>query len=181
MDKHESIIAAASAVFEKSGFRGVGVDAVLAPSGVSTRTLYKHFGSREGLVLAVLAQRHRQFMERLVGNNPADPVADLFDQLQLWLDEHGARGCMLLRARSEYAGASEAIVALVREQKKEFEDEIARRIVLSLGGENRSLAVQIWLLFEGATAAASVSERSVVADAKQAANVLVASAREPRQ
>lgn len=177
MDKRNSIVACASDIFEESGFRGVGVDAVLAPSGASTRTLYKHFGSRDGLVQAVLEDRHRQFMERLVGNNPADLVGDLFDQLQLWLDEHGARGCMLLRARSEYADANPAIVALVRDQKKKFEDEIARRVALSLGAENKPLAVQIWLLFEGATAAASVSDWAVVGEAKQAAMILVAAAR----
>ncbi|MGR3422008.1 MAG: TetR/AcrR family transcriptional regulator [Paracoccus sp. (in: a-proteobacteria)] len=42
-------------VFEEHGFRGLGVDGILGPSRASTRTLYKHFGSRDGLVLAVLA------------------------------------------------------------------------------------------------------------------------------
>lgn len=181
MDKREIIIAGASSVFEASGFRGIGVDAVLAPSGVSTRTLYKHFGSRDGLVRAVLEERHRHFMARLEGKNPADPVADLFDQLQLWLDEHGARGCMLLRARSEYAGASADIVALVRTQKAEFEREIARRVAQSLEREDPALTVQIWLLFEGATAAASVSGNAVVSEAKRAASALVALARERSQ
>jgi AcrR family transcriptional regulator len=178
MNKRDSMVWGASGVFETNGFRGVGVDAVLAPSGVSTRTLYKHFGSREALVEAVLEARHRQFMLRLEGNQPDDPVGDLFDQLAQWLDEHGARGCMLLRARSEYAGASPEIVALVRRQKEEFEREIARRVALGLGKENASLAVQIWILFEGATAAASVSENSVVTQAKQAASALVALARQ---
>ncbi|HEV7275829.1 MAG TPA: TetR/AcrR family transcriptional regulator [Devosiaceae bacterium] len=181
MDKRDVIIAGASRIFEASGFRGVGVDAVLAPSGVSTRTLYKHFGSRDGLVRAVLVERHRQFMQRLEGKNPADPVGDLFDQLQLWLDERGARGCMLLRARSEYAGASADIVALVRSQKEEFTSEIARRVAQSLGREEPALTVQIWLLFEGATAAASVSQVPVVGEAKRAANALVAVARERAQ
>jgi AcrR family transcriptional regulator len=178
MDKRESIIEAASNVFETNGFRGTGVDAVLAPSGVSTRTLYKHFGSRDELVQAVLQVRHRQFMQRLENTEPDDPVGDIFDQLEQWLDEHGARGCMLLRARSEYAGASPEIVALVRRQKQEFEREIARRIALSIGQENPSLTMQVWLLFEGATATASVSENAVVRQAKQAANVLVALARD---
>lgn len=178
MKKRESIIAGASRVFETNGFRGVGVDAVLAPSGVSTRTLYKHFGSRDGLVRAVLELRHQRFMQRLEGKDPADPVGDLFDQLQQWLDEHGARGCMLLRARSEYAVANPDIVELVGRQKKEFECEIARRVALDLGCENAALTVQIWLLFEGATVAASVSDHSIVAEAKQAANVLMSVARE---
>ncbi|WP_173088575.1 TetR/AcrR family transcriptional regulator [Devosia sp. 1635] len=181
MDKRDDIVAGASGVFETSGFRGVGVDAVLVPSGASTRTLYKHFGSRDGLVLAVLEERHRRFMQKLVEIDPADPVGDLFDKLQQWLDDHGAHGCMLLRARSEYADTNPEIVALVRRQKNEFERDIARRVALSLGGESTSLTVQIWLLFEGATAAASISGSSVVSEARQAASVLVAIAREQVQ
>ncbi|MFC4168189.1 TetR/AcrR family transcriptional regulator [Teichococcus aestuarii] len=183
------IIAAAVAAFEADGFRGLGVDRVLAPSGTSTRTLYKHFGSKEGLVLAVLEERHRRFAEALEAAAPegagegagegsgAEPVAVLFDTLRRWLGEHGARGCMLLRARAEYAGASDEIVALVRRQKQEFRALVATRVAAALGREDARLATQIWLLFEGATAAASVAEPEVVEAAKAAAAALLGAAR----
>ncbi|WP_219929827.1 TetR/AcrR family transcriptional regulator [Teichococcus aestuarii] len=179
------IIAAAVAAFEADGFRGLGVDRVLAPSGASTRTLYKHFGSKEGLVLAVLEERHRRFAEALEAAAPegagegsgAEPVAVLFDTLRRWLGEHGARGCMLLRARAEYAGASDEIVALVRRQKQEFRALVATRVAAALGREDARLATQIWLLFEGATAAASVAEPEVVEAAKAAAAALLGAAR----
>ncbi|WP_198299051.1 TetR/AcrR family transcriptional regulator [Bordetella genomosp. 13] len=172
------MIDGAAQAFEARGFRGIGVDEVLAPSGASTRTLYKHFGSRDGLVLAVLQARHRDFMQRLhARGETGDPVAQLFHVLERWLVEHGARGCLLLRARSEYAAANEDIVALVRGQKEEFEREIARRVRAVLGRANAGLATQIWLLFEGATAAASVADLSVVAAARRAAAVLVMAAR----
>ncbi len=176
MDKRSHMIAGATRAFEAQGFRGIGVDAVLAPSGASTRTLYKHFGSRDGLVLAVLEQRHQDFMARL-NDEGADPVGKLFDALEQWLAEHGARGCMLLRARSEYAGANEAIVTLVRRQKEEFEHEIGQRVAAALGHPDPALARQVWLLFEGATAAASVSDLSIISAARQAAKVLVEAAR----
>jgi AcrR family transcriptional regulator len=177
MDKRNDMIAGAARAFEAEGFRGIGVDGVLAPSGASTRTLYKHFGSRDGLVLAVLEERHRNFMDRLeLQRENADPVGVLFDTLEQWLIEHGARGCMLLRARGEYAGANEDVVDLVRRQKEEFQQEIGRRVETALGFADAGLATQIWLLFEGANAAASVSDLSVVGLAKQAARVLAAAA-----
>ena len=83
---------------------------------------------------------------------------------------------MLLQARSEYAGANEDVVALVRRQKEEFEREIGKRVETVLGSADACLATQIWLLFEGATAAASVSDLSVVGVAKHAAGVLVTAA-----
>ena len=179
MDKRSEIIAGAARIFEAEGFRGVGIDRVIAPSGASTRTLYKHFGSRDGLVIAVLEARHRCFMDQLADGDPqnTDPVAVLFDTLRSWMAAHGARGCMLLRARSEYGEASEEIVLLVSRQKQEFRDEIARRVERALGRKDAVLSAQIWLLFEGATAAASVAGASVMEDAKSAALMLLENAR----
>jgi AcrR family transcriptional regulator len=182
MDKRMDIIAGATSVFETDGFRGVGVDDVLAPSGASTRTLYKHFGSKDGLVLAVLEERHRGFADRLNATaKDADPVGTLFETLKNWLDERGARGCMLLRARAEYASANEEIAALVHRQKGEFRRMVAARTEAALGRADDRLATRIWLLFEGATAAASVAELSVVDDAKAAAALLVEEARRNAQ
>lgn len=170
MDKRADIVSGAASAFEADSFRGIGVDRVLAPSGTSTRTLYKHFRSKEELVLAVLKDRHRRFAERLeAAAANADAVEVLFDTLRHWLEEHGARGCMLLRARAEYSGANEDIVDLVRRQKDEFRRMVAGRVEAVLGWRDDKLATQIWLLFEGATAAASVAEIAVIEEAKAAA------------
>jgi AcrR family transcriptional regulator len=179
MDKRNEIIAGAAHIFEAEGFRGVGIDRVIAPSGASTRTLYKHFGSRDGLVIAVLEARHRRFMDQLSEWEAldVDPVGSLFDALASWMDVHGARGCMLLRARSEYSEASQEIVLLVSRQKHEFRDEIVRRVACVLGRKEAVLSTQIWLLFEGATAAASVADATVIDDAKSAALWLLENAR----
>lgn len=174
MSKKRDIISGAERVFEVQGFRGVGVDGILAASGASTRTLYKLFGSREGLVLAVLEERHSEFMARLrERGDPGDPVGNLFDVLEHWINDHGARGCMLLRAFGEYAGVSEAVTVLVRQQKQEFAREIAERIRQAVGNSDDELTTQVWLLFEGATAAASISDILVVRSAKRAAAALL--------
>ncbi|TJZ89907.1 TetR/AcrR family transcriptional regulator [Paracoccus gahaiensis] len=173
MNKQNEIITGAMRTFETHGFRGIGVDAVLAPSGASTRTLYKHFGSRDGLVLAVLEQRHQAFMDRLAAA-PNGGVGGLFDALSVWLEEFGASGCMLLRAHGEYAGSNVEIVACVRRQKNEFLVEFARRIEQALGRKDDTLTLQVWLLFEGATAAASVMGPQVVGPAKDASEALLA-------
>lgn len=177
MDKRTEILQGAAHIFETDGFRGVGIDRVIAPSGASTRTLYKHFGSRDGLVIAVLEARHRAFMELLEANRDAgDSIAGLFESLRTWMTARGARGCMLLRARSEYAAASEEIVTLVHRQKSEFRAEVSSQVDAALGCHDPVLSVQVWLLFEGATAAASVAGLSVIEDAKQAALSLLANA-----
>ena len=100
----------------------------------------------------------------------------MFDTQARWLSEHGARGCMLLRARGEYAGANPDVLDLVRRQKEEFEREIAGRVEAVLGHADTELATQIWVLLEGATATASVSDLPVMQAAKRAAAVLLAAA-----
>ena len=178
MNKRADLIASAASAFDAGGFRGIGIDAVLAPSGISTRTLYKHFASRDDLVLAVLEARHRAFMDRLrEGQRDADALDVLFDTLKGWLVDKGARGCLMLRARGEYAGANAAIVALVQQQKQDLLEDIGTRVEAVLGLAEADLAMQIWLLFEGATAVASVSGPSVVDAAKHAAGALVTTAR----
>lgn len=175
MDKRTEIIDGATRLFEAEGFRGIGIDRVIAPSGASTRTLYKHFGSRDGLVLAVLEARHRAFMDRLQ-MHPGS-IDALFDTLREWVEEHGTLGCMLLRARSEYGQASDEIVSLVDRQKAEFRNEVAERVRLAFGQSDERLTRQIWLMFEGATAAASIAGASVIDDAKEAARSLIVLAR----
>ncbi|WP_185983542.1 TetR/AcrR family transcriptional regulator [Aureimonas mangrovi] len=177
MDKRNDIIAGASEAFDAGGLRGAGIDGILAPSGTSTRTLYKHFGSRDGLVLAVLEDRDNRFMERL-SQCDAAPVDAVFEVLRDWLRERGANGCMLMRARAEFGSGKADIVALVRERKRAFEEEVAARVEMETGREDAELATQIWLLFEGATAAASVADLSVVDAAQRAARLLVVAARE---
>jgi len=176
MTKRGEIIAGAMRAFEEHGFRGIGVDAVLAPSGASTRTLYKHFASREGLVLAVIEQRHRAFMDRLAAA-PGGGVAGLFEALSDWQGEFGAHGCMLLRARSEYAGSSPDIAGTVARQKAEFRAEIGRRVEAEIRRPDEALSLQVWVLFEGAGAAATVVGAQVVGAAQAAAQALVAAAR----
>jgi AcrR family transcriptional regulator len=178
MNKRNEILASAALTFEERGFRGIGIDHVLATTGVSTRTFYKHFGSRDGLVIAVLEARHLAFVEQLASEGTrSEPIGSLFDTLREWTQLRGAHGCMLLRARSEYAGANAEIVALVERQKTEFRAAIAARVLAALGRENDELRDQIWLVFEGATAAASVSNVSVIGEARSAALTLVECAR----
>src|SRR5690606_3935685 len=108
--------------------------------GASTRTLYKHFGSRDGLVLAVLEARHRAFMAELAqAADGGNPVAAFFDTLKAWTERHGARGCMLLRARAEYGAANAEIVALSGRQKQEYRIEVARRVQAVLGRDDARL------------------------------------------
>lgn len=178
MDKRAQIVAAAQKVFQEEGFQGVGVDRLLEPSGASTRTLYKHFGSKDGLAAAVLADRAGRFLAVLSEPVPAqNPVAALFDGLRRWMAEEGAHGCLFLRALGEYAARGGGIADQVRTHKEAVRAVIAARVAAELGRPDEAVAAQVWLLFEGATAASAVAGAGVVAAAKDAASVLVSASK----
>jgi AcrR family transcriptional regulator len=180
MKKQQAIIGGAERAFEAEGFRGIGVDKILAQSGASTRTLYKHFGSRDGLVVEVLKHMHLAFMALLREADPSDPVGQLFDIQRRWTDDHINSGCMFLRAHGEYAAVNAEITAVVHDHKQQFETEIGRRVEIALGSPDADLAMQISLLFEGATALLSLRGPITLETAKEAAALLVRSRLEHR-
>lgn len=178
MSKQTEILDGAENVFEANGFRGIGVDHILAQSGASTRTLYKHFGSRDGLVAEVLSRRHSAFMEKLVDTIPSDPVGQVFDVQLQWIEEHTNSGCLFFRAFGEYSTTAPEITAITQEHKDAFEAEINRRVELALGRPDGALAMQVWILFEGAVALACMRGTQVIATARQSSISLIEASRD---
>jgi AcrR family transcriptional regulator len=82
----ERIIATAYELFMRRGIRGVGVDKIIALSGVAKASFYRHFPSKDDLVLAVLARREQDWTKGLVetgarqrGTTPQGRLLAIFD------------------------------------------------------------------------------------------------------
>ncbi len=87
----ERILSTAYALFSRRGIRAVGVDEILARSGVAKATLYRHFRSKDDLVLAFLRRREQlwtiQLVERqshLRGDTPEQRLLAIFDVFDDW-------------------------------------------------------------------------------------------------
>ncbi|MDJ0932062.1 TetR/AcrR family transcriptional regulator [Breoghania sp.] len=88
------------------------VDQILAKSGVSRGTFYRYFDGRDGLAIEVLEERAERFErcleERLeVSGGLRDGIVAVFEFLENWADEHGARGCLFQTSMVEFAGWEE--------------------------------------------------------------------------
>ncbi|WAL67501.1 TetR/AcrR family transcriptional regulator [Amycolatopsis cynarae] len=90
-DARERIVTTAYDLFSRRGIRGVGIDEVIARSGVAKATLYRHFPSKEALVLAFLDRREQLwtvgFVEaqaRRRGETPVDRLLAIFDVFDGW-------------------------------------------------------------------------------------------------
>ena len=173
MDLKTTILKAVEPLFDRYGFMASGMDRLTEAAGVSSRTLYKHFGSKTGLMAAVLAERDRRFRSRL----DVRTVDALFAALEEWILVEGARGCLFLRALGETGGDTPEIVTAVQRQKAFLRERVGDIVRLQLGEPREDLVSQLLVLFEGATAAAAYRGAEVASAARVAAGTLVANAR----
>lgn len=184
MPNAEQIVAAAEAVLYREGFHATGVDRLVAAAGVTPRTLYRHFRSKDDLVRAVLERRDARYAERFradVARHAAacgDPLLACFDALKDWLTAEGDRGCMFLKAIGEYGARTPAIAEVAASRKRRALDDLRCRVGAAGLDPGDGLPERLMLLMEGATALAPVLGPEAAADqARVAAADLLAAAR----
>ena len=149
----QRILAGAEGLFDRRGFHAVGIDDIAAEANVSTRTLYKHMGSKDGLVREVLDQRRERFFAALRAGDGG--VRSLFDGLADWFTEHPAHGCVFLRARAEYGDQGGPIPEAAERYGRQLRAELEHQLsVDGCTGPVEALVDQLVVLFEGATSAA---------------------------
>lgn len=102
--------------FYDGGFHATGIDTVMAESGISKRTLYKYFPSKEDLIEAVLDYYGKEIANAYFGPAQAghgdvrEQILACFDSRRMQL-EADRRGCLGIKASQEYAGKHEGIAA----------------------------------------------------------------------
>lgn len=79
VERRRAIVAAATEHFAREGYRGTGIAAIAKEAGVTTGGVLHHFGSKEGLLVAVLQQRDREAVAAFE-SHPSDSVADELDR-----------------------------------------------------------------------------------------------------
>ena len=103
----ERILDTAFRLFYAHGPRGVGVDTVIAESGVAKATLYKHFPRKDDLVLAYLDRVDQAWFGQLraaarpPGDDPRDQLVGMFDALGSACRREGYHGCAFINTAAE--------------------------------------------------------------------------------
>lgn len=113
MKKYPQLLSQALALFYRQGFHATGVDQLAAEAGLTKKTLYRYFATKEALIEAVLQLRDEDFMAALdafVAPLAADarPRAYL-GFLAQWLGGEGFCGCLFINAAAEYPQHADAI------------------------------------------------------------------------
>lgn len=173
MELTTKLITAAEKLFDRHGYMATGMDRLTEAAGMSSRTLYKHAGSKAQLMALVLNERDRRFMARL----EVKSVDALFAALEDWVRVEGTGGCLFLRSLAETGGDTPEIAQAVAVHKAAFRQRVSDVVAADLGHEDPPLAEQILILFEGATQAAIYRGAGAVSAARSAAAILMSGAR----
>lgn len=181
--RRDHLMEVARDLFMEHGFHGTGIDKILGQAGVSKKTLYAHFRSKDELILAVLKQHDSSFRNnfmRQVEQASVDPRARLmaiFDVAEDWFDAPNFFGCVFINAVGEYSAEDTPVRSACRDYKKQITDFIIGLAKDAGVMDPKALGDQLSLLLEGAIVTAQVSDKDqAVRAAKSAASVLIAKA-----
>ena len=171
----ERILETADRLFYLQGIRAVGVDTIAAEIGISKRTLYNHFPSKDALISAYLERRFVQ--PRPSDKPPAEQILATFDSLERRFASKDFRGCPFVNAVAEL-GAEDRAVQKIAIAFKESRRIWFRDLLMQLGvADAEGLATQLTLLVDGSIAQDLVrDDPSMARAAKEAARVLLMNA-----
>jgi AcrR family transcriptional regulator len=171
----ERILETADRLFYLQGIRAIGVDTIAAEIGISKRTLYNHFPSKDALISAYLARRFVQ--PQPSDKPPAEQILSTFDRLERGFASKGFRGCPFVNAVAEL-GAEDKSVRKIAVAFKESRRLWFRDLLLRLGvADAEGLATQLTLLVDGSIAQDLVrNDPAMARAAKEAAKVLLKNA-----
>ena len=178
---HERLLAAAAALFQENGIQATGVDAIIEEAGVAKATFYRHFPSKDDLVVAWLRDPRARWFERVraraqaSGAGPRDEILLFFEATASWLEAEGYRGCPYLNTAVEIADPAHPARLVIRETL----DEIAAylRSLLTAAGyrDPELMAMELQALLAGAISLAVARHTGAYAlTAREAARHILA-------
>ena len=150
----DKILAAADKLFYAQGIRAIGVDTVAAEAGVSKRTLYNYYPSKDALIAAYLTARFKQMTP---SDAPArEQILAYFDYLERLIADGSFRGCPYVNAVAELGDPKHPATAIAlqfKEQRRLWYQGLLERMNVK---NPRELATQLQLVAEGVISTALV-------------------------
>jgi AcrR family transcriptional regulator len=168
----ERILETADQLFYRQGIRAIGVDTVAAEVGISKRTLYNHYPSKDALIAAYLRRRLLEF--EITDRPPLEQILGAFDCLERHVANKNFRGCPFVNAVAELGQevreANKLAVTFKERRRLWFRDLLSR---LGVADADR-VATQLALLLDGAISASLVrGDPAFVRAARDAAVTLI--------
>ena len=161
--KRDHLIEVAAELFNRLGYHAAGIDRVIAEAGIAKTTLYRHFKSKDELIVAVLQRIDEEYRNNIrqtvnsLAEEPKQKLLATFDYLEGWFENEDFYGCPFMSAAGEYADHTHPVFQQAMLHKRlviAYFEELARAAELD---EPQRVAEEINLLHEGATAVAQIN------------------------
>jgi AcrR family transcriptional regulator len=176
----DRVVAAAYELFSRHGIRAVGVDAVVARSGVAKMTLYRHFASKDELVLEFLRERETRWtVEWLQGeveartDDPAQRLLAVFDVFDGWFRRDDFEGCAFINVLLETADAGSAIHQASADHLANIRAFLAAQAAAAGARDPDALARELHILMKGSIIAAGEGDREAARRAQGMARLVL--------
>lgn len=160
----QRLIETSTTRFYRDGFRNVGLDQILADVGISKTAFYKHFSSKDDLMLAVLDEHDRwfrelfmQMIERHGGSDPLAQLNALMDVVREIIESPDFHGCIFINAAMEFPLAHDPAHAAAAKNKAAIETIVCEIAAKAGAGDAAALAQELCLIIEGAYVTFSVT------------------------
>jgi AcrR family transcriptional regulator len=164
------LVLTATRLFNENSIHSTGIDQIIAEAGVARRTLYNQFGSKEGLIRAVMQRESNAWFEWLDSElalsdvrDPRQRIIRFFALLGKWFSRSDFKGCSFINAVGEHP--LDDCVRPIAKAHRQANFEYIRGL---LGGSKISnldkVADQITILADGATVTAMVTGNHATAE-----------------
>jgi AcrR family transcriptional regulator len=125
----ERLIAIAVELFYRNGFGAVGIDLVIATAGVTKTTFYKHFESKDDLMVAAVQRRDEwqyqawdRGVRKLAGDDPAAQLLAMLEVMHRWFNDPGFHGCIFMNAAAEFPNPNDPVHQAAAAYRKRMRD-----------------------------------------------------------
>jgi len=137
----ERLVAAAIELFYRHGFGAVGIDQVIATAGVTKTTFYKHFESKDELMVAAVQRRDEweslawdRAVRKLAGDDPARQLLAMLDVMDIWFNDPEFLGCMFMNTAAEFPNPHDPVHQAAAAHRKRTRDHF-RDLAQAAGAE----------------------------------------------
>jgi AcrR family transcriptional regulator len=174
------IFETATRLFYSRGIKSTGVDLIISEAGVNRTTFFKHFPSKQDLVVEYLNTRDKQWMSWLttriaeIGPTPRCRLMAIFQALEEWFQTPDYCGCAFTNTLAEFRDEDSPEYRIAISHKKALRKEIKELATAAGASQPSHCADQLMLLIEGAIVRAQLEGRpAAAADARMMAEMVL--------
>jgi AcrR family transcriptional regulator len=177
----QRILDTAYELFSRHGVRAVGIDRIVADAGVAKMSLYRHFPSKDDLVLAVLLEREQRWTRDWLGAeverreaSPAGRLLAIFDVFGEWFQRSDFEGDSFIKVLLEFDDPASPVRQASADQLKKVRSFVCELATDAGARDPDALAHKWHILMKGSIVTASAGDERAARRAREMGRLLLA-------